>query len=175
MAFHGYFELYFTTATIKDWKWLLKPDKYKEIITDSFAYLVADQSVLIYAFVIMPNHLHIIWQMQGDKQLSSEQQRLLKFVSQQIKFDLIAHHPLVLETFKTNIADRQYHFWKEKPLSIALFTDNVVKQKMDYLHNNPVQENWNLAKQAADYRFSSYRYYEMGESEWTFSTNFWLA
>jgi hypothetical protein len=42
MAFHGYFELYFTTATIKDRKWLLKPDKYKEIITDSFAYLVAD-------------------------------------------------------------------------------------------------------------------------------------
>ena len=40
MAFQDYFELYFTTATIKDWKWLLKPDKYKEIITDSFAYLV---------------------------------------------------------------------------------------------------------------------------------------
>jgi hypothetical protein len=39
MTFQDYFELYFTTATIKDWKWLLKPDKYKKIITDSFAYL----------------------------------------------------------------------------------------------------------------------------------------
>jgi hypothetical protein len=38
MAFQGYFELNFTTATNKDWKWQMKPDKYNEIITDSFAY-----------------------------------------------------------------------------------------------------------------------------------------
>jgi hypothetical protein len=43
------------------------------------------------------------------------------------------------------------------------------------LYFNPVQEKWNLAKQAADYRFSSYQFYETSESEWKFLTNFWLA
>ena len=65
-----YFELYFTTATVKDWKHLLKPDKYKQIITNSMAFLAAEGSVWIYAFVIMPNHFHWIWQMKSDTSLS---------------------------------------------------------------------------------------------------------
>ena len=48
-----YTDLYFTTATIKDWKPLLRPDKYKKIITDSFAFLVQEKTVWLYAFVIM--------------------------------------------------------------------------------------------------------------------------
>ena len=49
-----YNDLYFTTATVKDWKHLLRPDKYKRIITDSLEYLVRERSVYVYAFVIMP-------------------------------------------------------------------------------------------------------------------------
>ena len=37
-----YSDLYFTTATVKGWKHLLKPDKYKKIITDSFEFLVKE-------------------------------------------------------------------------------------------------------------------------------------
>jgi REP element-mobilizing transposase RayT len=92
----GYTGLYFTTATIKGWKHLLKPDKYKTIVTDAMTFLAERQEVWFYAFVIMPNHIHWIWQLQGETVLSSVQQRMLKYVAGQIRIDLQMHHPLVL-------------------------------------------------------------------------------
>ena len=84
----GYTDLYFSTATIKGWKHLLKPDKYKTIITNSMTFLAEEGSVWFYAFVIMPNHIHWVWQLRGETILSSVQQRMLKFVAKQIKADL---------------------------------------------------------------------------------------
>lgn len=54
----------FFTATNLEWKKLLRPDKYKDIIINSFRFLVENKRIKLYAFVIMPNHLHFIWQMQ---------------------------------------------------------------------------------------------------------------
>ena len=62
----GYKALYFSTATILGWKHLLKPDKYKNIITDSMTFLADEGAVWFYAFVIMPNHFHWIWQLRGE-------------------------------------------------------------------------------------------------------------
>ncbi len=172
-ALYKYPELYFTTATIKDWKHLLKYDKYKLIITESMNYLVKEQNVLIFAFVIMPNHIHIVWQMLGEYRLGNVQQRMLKYVAQQIKFDLEINHPLVLDCFKVNRKDRKYQFWKERPLSIALYHDKIAEQKIDYVHLNPIHHKWKLAETPSKYRFSSASLYETGETEWDFLTNFW--
>lgn len=56
-------EVYFWTDTIKDWKHLLKQDKYKEWIISSWQELVNRGQIVVYAYVIMPNHLHVIWEM----------------------------------------------------------------------------------------------------------------
>ncbi len=56
------YELFFFTATILEWKHLLKPNKYKDIIINSLRFLASQHRVAIHAFVIMDNHLHIIWQ-----------------------------------------------------------------------------------------------------------------
>ncbi len=58
---------YFYTATIAKWQNLLKPDKYKDVIIDSLKYLVAKGKIKVFAFVIMPNHIHLIWMMLGKK------------------------------------------------------------------------------------------------------------
>ena len=52
----------FFTATILEWKHLLANDTYKDIIISSLKFLVNDGRVIIYGFVIMPNHIHLIWQ-----------------------------------------------------------------------------------------------------------------
>jgi len=49
-------DLYFTTATVKQWKHLFKPDKYKDWIAGSLDYSAREGTCWIYAFVIMPNH-----------------------------------------------------------------------------------------------------------------------
>ncbi len=46
----------FFTATNLEWKKLLKPDKYKDIVISSMKFLVKDKRVKIFSFVIMQNH-----------------------------------------------------------------------------------------------------------------------
>ena len=142
---------------------------------DSMAFLTTEGSIWIYAFVIMPNHFHWIWQMKGETRLPQVQQRMMKFVAQQIKFDLSDHHPQVLEQFKVVRNDRQYQFFKEKPLSIALYTDEVVWQKMSYIHRNPVQPKWGLSQTPEAYVFSSAAFYATKDTRWPFLTHFWYG
>ena len=78
----------FFTATILSWKKLLAHDPYKNIIVESLKYLVTKNRILLFGFVIMPNHIHVIWQMKGGINHSHVQRDFLKYTSQQIKFDL---------------------------------------------------------------------------------------
>ncbi len=135
----------FFTATIFYWKKLLAPNKYKDIIVKSLKFLVSDNRVIIYGFVIMPNHIHIIWQMREGIIQSNVQRDFLKYTSQQIKFDLQANHPQVLEHFKVDVKDRKYQIWENRPLSIPIWTPQVLEQKLNYIHNNPLQEKWKLS------------------------------
>ena len=58
---------HFFTATILEWKKLLKPDKYKDVIIESMRFLVIEKRVIIYGFVIMINHIHIVANEHGVK------------------------------------------------------------------------------------------------------------
>ncbi len=44
--------------------YLLKPDKYKDIIISSLEFLVKEKRIKVYGFAIMSNHIHVIWQIQ---------------------------------------------------------------------------------------------------------------
>ncbi len=53
-------KLYFWTATINNWYKLLEEDVLKEVVISSLQYLVHNKKIEVYAFVIMPNHVHFI-------------------------------------------------------------------------------------------------------------------
>ena len=69
MALHTTYDPQFFTATILDRKPLLKEDKYKDIIVNSLKFLVETKRVKVFPFVIMPNHFHLIWQIQPGHEL----------------------------------------------------------------------------------------------------------
>lgn len=50
----------FYTASALNWQHLFKPDKYKEVILSALAFLVQKNAIRVYAYVIMPNHIHIM-------------------------------------------------------------------------------------------------------------------
>lgn len=162
----------FFTATILNWKHLLKPDKYKDIIMGSLKFLVQQKRIYLYGFVVMPNHLHLIWQMRENIKQSDVQRDFLKYTAQQIKFDLAQNHPAVLEKFRVAVKDRSYQIWEYRPLSVPLWSKAVFEQKLDYIHNNPVQEKWNLADLPENYFYSSARYYLLNKDEWSFITHY---
>lgn len=107
----------FFTATILNWEKLLANDKYKDIVIESLKFLVTHNRIFVYAFVIMPNHIHLIWQMKEGINPSHVQRDFLKYTAQQIKFDLQKNQPEVLERFKVSVKDRNYQIWEHRPLS----------------------------------------------------------
>jgi putative transposase len=56
-------EVYFWSNTVKDWKHLLKQEKYKQLIINCLKELVDKKLIAVYAFVIMPNHIHLVWEL----------------------------------------------------------------------------------------------------------------
>ena len=162
----------FFTATILEWKPLLKQDKYKQVITDSLHYLVKAQRVKIFAFVIMPNHMHILWQIQYPHSREDVQRDLLKYTGQQILFDLKANHPAVLARFYAGAKDRKYQIWERNALSVDLYHHKQFLQKLEYIHNNPLQPRWNLGTLPEEYIFSSAAFYETGSKDFDFLTHY---
>jgi putative transposase len=158
----------FFTATILEWKPLLKEDSFKDIIIKSLDFLSKENSIVIYAFVIMPNHIHLIWQIQDGYKQELIQMRFLKFTAQQMKFLLLDTKDERLSSFLTNAKDRKYQFWERNSLSIDLWNPEVFIQKLDYIHNNPLQDKWQLAMYPEEYKYSSARFYESDIDEFGF-------
>src|SRR5690349_13447298 len=115
----------FFTATILEWKSLLKDDSYKDIIIDSLRFLKNEGSIVVYAFVIMPNHIHLIWQIQDGFKQDKIQMRFLRFTAQQFKFRLVDTTDSRLNNYFVNAKDREYQFWERNALSIDLWTPEV--------------------------------------------------
>ncbi len=74
--------------------------------------------MIVYAFVIMPNHFHLIWQVHHGHKREEVQRDFLKYTAQKIKYDLIEKHPEVLKRFAVKAKDRKYQFWERNPLSL---------------------------------------------------------
>ncbi len=166
------YKINFFTATIYQWKQLLKPDKYKSILVESLRFLVEKGQVKVYAFVIMPNHIHLLWKINAPYFLKDVQRNFMKFTGQMIKFDLKKHHPKVLEHFRVNLKDREYQFWQRNSLSKFFDSREVIEQKLDYIHNNPVKGKWELANSYLEYFYSSVRFYEQNKDEFGFLTHY---
>lgn len=162
----------FFTATILEWKRLLLDDDYKEIIIKSLKFLKEEGSIVVYAFVIMPNHIHLIWQIQDGYKQDIIQMRFLKFTAQQMKFKLKDTNDSRLNQFIVNAKDRQYQFWERNSLSIDVWTPAIFMQKLDYIHNNPLQEKWLLADCQEGYKYSSAKFYVSGNDEFSLITHY---
>ena len=162
----------FFTASILGWKSLLRPNKYKQLVIESLEFLVTRQRIKLYAFVIMPNHIHILWKIEAPHQLKDVQRDFLKFTGQQICFDLKKNHPKVLAFFEVNAPDRKYQFWQKQARNILHESREIIEQKLDYIHNNPCQGQWMLASDPITYEYSSASFYETGNDSFGFLSHY---
>lgn len=160
----------FFTATCLSWQPLLRPDDRKQILTDSLRYMVNDGRIWVYGFVIMPNHIHLMWRRQDTWLTRNTEQIFLKFTAQQIKFRILETAPAELQDYKSTQADRQFQFWERRSFKATMYNRRVAAQKLHYIHYNPVKAG--LCDVPENYPFSSYRYYELNEDEWGFITHY---
>ncbi len=148
----------------------MKENEYKDIIIDCLKFLVRDNKVEVNAFVIMSNHVHIIWQPLQHYTLTQIQTSFMTHTAKSIKKKLLEEHPEVMEAHKVNKYDRTYQVWKREPLSIELFTDKAFMQKLEYIHQNPVAAG--LVNLAEEYHYSSAKFYEHGIDDFNILTHF---
>ena len=148
----------FFTATIQGWKHLLKDDRYKDVIISSLKFLKENKKVKINAFIVMSNHIHLIWQALPGNTLEEVQTAFKKYTSQQ--FIKLLEEDKKLALYEVNAADRKHHFWKRNSLGTELFTREVFLQKLNYIHYNPVYAA--LCNLPEEYKYSSAQFYEKG-------------
>jgi REP element-mobilizing transposase RayT len=160
----------FYTATILNKRPVLINDSYKDIIIDSLRFLIDNKRIELNGFVIMSNHIHLIWQPISKYSMNAVQSSFMKFTALQIIRKMNKDDLKSLDDFKVNKYDRKYQIWKREPLSIELFTPEVFDQKLEYIHDNPV--NAGLCAYPDDYHYSSAKFYFTGTDDFGILTHF---
>jgi putative transposase len=146
----------FFTATCLNWQPLLQPDHHKQIILDSLSFLVEDKRIWLCGYVIMPNHIHILWRKQPAWENKNVQQHFSKYTAQNLKWSL-QNSATDLGSYKSTQTDREYQFWERRPYKSTMYNREILEEKLDYIHNNPVKKG--LCDLPEDYTFSSADYY----------------
>src|ERR1700709_1217015 len=118
--------IYFYTVAILDWVPLLQSDKYKSIVLNSLIHLVDKKKIKVYGFVIMPNHIHIIWEALEKNGKEMPQASFMKFTGHKFLEELKKADSAFLSRFKVDDETRDYQFWQKKPQSTFLFTRKVL-------------------------------------------------
>ena len=162
-------KIYFWTATINSWQNLLSDDLKKDIIVGSLKKLSDDKLITVYAFVIMPNHIHLIFRQNGLNGRETPKGSFLKFTAHSFLKLLKAEGKSKL--YEVDAANKKHEIWQRDSMGIEIFTRRFAKQKLDYIHVNPVKGKWLLAKDDISYHYLSAKYYETGIDDFGFLNN----
>jgi len=76
--------MFFTTSTVKDWIPIFQEERFRRIVIDSIKFLINQKRIRLHGYVIMPNHLHLIFSVVNPFVLSDIFRDFHKFTSQQI-------------------------------------------------------------------------------------------
>ena len=159
----------FITITCYNWERLIEHPQEKEIIIQSLRFLVKKDRIKVYAFVLMDNHFHLIWRISKGQKREDVQRDFLRFTSQQILKNFRNMNAEIVQKIEVNLKDRKYQVWQRNSLSIELRSPDVFRQKINYIHENPVKAG--LCIMEEDYKYSSARFYILNDKNCDFLTN----
>jgi putative transposase len=163
---------YFYTDTIINFKNLLLDDHMKMIIINSWQYLTQKNLVEIYGYVIMPNHIHLLWNILKLNGKESPAGSFTKYTAHEFKKYLQQNNPGLLQQYQSDKNDRSFQFWKRDPLAIPISTKDTFFQKLHYVHYNPTKEKWGLVTLPENYPWSSAGFYNNGHDEYNILTRY---
>ena len=71
--------------------------------------------------------------------------------------------------------DRYIQIWERRPKWIKIDNTIILEQKIDYIHNNPLQQKWKLSELPENYQWSSASYYIKEDPRFSFITHYLLS
>ena len=160
---HDPSHLFFITASLIEWKHLFATPELALIPLNSFAWMQQQKRILLFAFVIMPSHLHAIIKPVNNSVGDIVQQfgsftahEILKRLRDENQKDL-------LDPFEEKKRDsrHEHSIWQDIQAK-NIYSMDFLQQKLEYIHQNPIAKEWKLVNDSADYPYSSAGYYDFG-------------
>ena len=153
--FHNPEGVYFISFAVQGWVDVFTRNEYKNIIIDNLSYCQKNKGLELFAWCLMTNHIHLIARASEGNTLPNIFRDFKKFTSKQVvkaitENERESRKEWLLQQFKTADGIR---FWRRDNRPIELWSNAVIDQKLNYLHQNPVVEG--LVFRAEDYVYSS--------------------
>ncbi len=153
--FHNSDGVYFVSFAVRGWVDVFTRNEYKNILVENLKYCQEHKGLEIFAWCIMTNHLHLVIRAKEGYRLPDILRDYKKFTSKAITKAIADNYQesrkeWLLEQFKT---PEGFRFWRADNKPIELWSNKVIDQKIDYIHQNPVEEG--LVFKAEDYVYSS--------------------
>ena len=135
--------LYFFTAVTAGRRPLFAEEANVEVLRSALRHVIQRRPFKLEAIVVLPDHLHCLWQLpEGDADYSNRWKTLKGYVTRNLKD---VHGPIW-----------QPRFWEH-----LIRDDDDRRRHLDYIHFNPVKHGF--VTDPAEWRFSSlHRYRERG-------------
>ena len=157
---------YFISFATIEWIDVFTRKDYKNILVENLRYCQKEKGLELFAWCIMTNHVHLIARAKEGCLLQDIIRDFKKYTSK-LMIKTISGNPnesrreWMLELFgragKKNNSNKDYQFWRQDNHPIEVWSDEVISQKLVYLHNNPVIEAY--VDKAEEYLYSSARDY----------------
>ena len=158
-------KLYFVSFAVVYWLDVFIRNEYREIILRSLRHCQANKGLEIYGWCIMTSHMHMIIGSHGDK-MEDIMRDFKTYSSRSIKEVIKGNDQesrrewllwMMKQAGKRNSNNKDFQFWQQDNHPIELFDNKIMQQKLDYIHNNPVEAGF--VEEAEKYLYSSARDY----------------
>ena len=149
----------YITVVAKDRLPVFRLESLKTVICDALNEARTSGGFLIFAYVIMADHLHLLT---NQPNTSAEVLRYLKGISARRTIDYLRQN-----NFNSSLAklqheswkrEHKYSLWQKEKNVFSIYSEQMFMQKLNYIHQNPVRAG--LVERAIDYRWSSARIWE---------------
>ena len=147
---------YFVTFSVNGWINIFKYPEPTSLFLESLRYVQETKRLAVHAYVIMPNHVHMIVTNKDldNIQLHQTLTSLRKYTGSQIIQFIENNCPAFLKVLENHsLGDRKRMFWQEGWHAEVVYSDKFFNQKADYIHNNPCVAN--LVELPEHYPYSS--------------------
>jgi putative transposase len=155
--------VFFITATITQWQPLFLHEEARRILLDDLDFYRRKYAARIPAYVIMPEHYHVIVDLgQPDtlhNWLADVQRHTSNQLSRWLRETARPAHLLVYQRHADKGASLAV--WTEQARAVGILTSSVLKAKIDYLHRNPVRRG--LVDDPGEWSWSSWRNYYLDD------------
>lgn len=156
-------KLYFISFTIVHWIDLFIRKEYNSIIIESWKYCQKEKGLEIYAWCIMPSHIHMIVG-STDRPLDKTIGEMKSFTSRKLR-QAISEHPgesrrewIIWQMEKAgmkNSNNNDWQLWQQHNMPLEIRSTEMFYRTMNYIHKNPVEAG--LVEHEEDYLHSSAR------------------